>query len=202
MGSLIEIEAVATLVEGQAGKLVTTGLVDEEELGGQGRIVKRKSMARGSVENVATILKRFFSLNPEDYDIHVNFPGGLALDGPSAGIAIVTAIYSAITQQLVDNKVAMTGEVSILGDIRPVGGIVPKVEAAAQAGVERVIIPRENWQEVFRDRTDIRVLPVDRIEEAVKLAVVCEEPILGLLDFPNVVTSPSSPSVTRFQVGC
>lgn len=202
MGSLIEIEAVATLVEGKAGKLVTTGLVDEEELGGQGRIVKRKSMARGSVENVATILKRFFSLNPEDYDIHVNFPGGLALDGPSAGIAIVTAIYSAITQQLVDNKVAMTGEVSILGDIRPVGGIVPKVEAAAQAGVERVIIPRENWQEVFRDRTDIRVLPVDRIEEAVKLAVVCEEPILGLLDFPNVVTSPSSPSVTRFQVGC
>ena len=202
MGSLIEIEAVATLVERQAGKLVTTGLVDEEELGGQGRIVKRKSMARGSVENVATILKRFFSLNPEDYDIHVNFPGGLALDGPSAGIAIVTAIYSAITQQLVDNKVAMTGEVSILGDIRPVGGIVPKVEAAAQAGVERVIIPRENWQEVFRDRTDIRVLPVDRIEEAVKLAVVCEEPILGLLDFPNVVTSPSSPSVTRFQVGC
>lgn len=121
-------------MEGQAGKLVTTGLVDEEELGGQGRIVKRKSMARGSVENVATILKRFFSLNPEDYDIHVNFPGGLALDGPSAGIAIVTAIYSAITQQLVDNKVAMTGEVSILGDIRPVGGIVPKVEAAAQAG--------------------------------------------------------------------
>jgi len=202
MGCLIEIEAVATLVEGKAGKLVTTGLVDEEELGGQGRIVKRKSMARGSVENVATILKRFFSLNPEDYDIHVNFPGGLALDGPSAGIAIVTAIYSAITQQLVDNKVAMTGEVSILGDIRPVGGIVPKVEAAAQAGVERVIIPRENWQEVFRDRTDIRVLPVDRIEEAVKLAVVCEEPILGLLDFPNVVTSPSSPSVTRFQVGC
>ena len=202
MGSLIEIEAVATLVEGKAGKLVTTGLVDEEELGGQGRIVKRKSMARGSVENVATILKRFFSLNPEDYDIHVNFPGGLALDGPSAGIAIVTAIYSAITQQLVDKTVAMTGEVSILGDIRPVGGIVPKVEAAAQAGVERVIIPRENWQEVFRDRTDIRVLPVDRIEEAVKLAVVCEEPILGLLDFPNVVTSPSSPSVTRFQVGC
>jgi Lon-like ATP-dependent protease len=202
MGSLIEIEAVAIPVQGSTGKLVTTGLVDEEELGGQGRIVKRKSMARGSVENVVTILKRFFSLHPENYDIHVNFPGGLALDGPSAGIAIVTAIYSAITGQLVDNKVAMTGEVSILGDVRPVGGIVPKVEAAAQAGVERVIIPRENWQETFGDRKDIRVLPVDRIEEAVKLAVVGEESIIGLLEFPNVVASPSPSSVSRFQVGC
>ena len=202
MGSLIEIEAVAIPVEGSAGKLVTTGLVDEEELGGQGRIVKRKSMARGSVENVVTILRRFFSLHPENYDIHLNFPGGLALDGPSAGIAIVIAIYSAITEKPVDNKLAMTGEVSLLGDVRPVGGIVPKVEAAAQAGAERVIIPKENWQEAFRDRNDIRVLPVERIEDAVKLAVVGEESILGLLEFTGVVASTSSPSVSRFQVGC
>ncbi len=202
MGSLIEIEAVAIPVEGSAGKLVTTGLVDEEELGGQGRIVKRKSMARGSVENVVTILRRFFSLHPENYDIHLNFPGGLALDGPSAGIAIVIAIYSAITEKPVDNKLAMNGEVSLLGDVRPVGGIVPKVEAAAQAGAERVIIPKENWQEAFRDRNDIRVLPVERIEDAVKLAVVGEESILGLLEFTGVVASTSSPSVSRFQVGC
>ena len=202
MGSLIEIEAVAIPVEGSAGKLVTTGLVDEEELGGQGRIVKRKSMARGSEENVLTIMRRFFSLHPENYDIHLTFPGGLALDGPSAGIAIVIAIYSAITEKPVDNKLAMTGEVSLLGDVRPVGGIVPKVEAAAQAGAERVIIPKENWQEAFRDRNDIRVLPVERIEDAVKLAVVGEESILGLLEFTGVVASTSSPSVSRFQVGC
>lgn len=202
MGSLIEIEAVAIPVQGSTGKLVTTGLVDEEELGGQGRIVKRKSMAKGSVENVMTILRRFFSLNPENYDIHLNFPGGLALDGPSAGIAIVIAIYSAITEQLIDNKLAMTGEVSILGDVRPVGGIVPKVEAAAQAGVERVVIPGENWQEAFRDRKDIRVLPVDRIEEAVRLAVVGEESIRGLLEFPGVMASPAPSSAGRFQVGC
>jgi Lon-like ATP-dependent protease len=147
-------------------------------------------------------LRRFFSLHPENYDIHLNFPGGLALDGPSAGIAIVIAIYSAITEKPVDNKLAMTGEVSLLGDVRPVGGIVPKVEAAAQAGAERVIIPKENWQEAFRDRNDIRVLPVERIEDAVKLAVVGEESILGLLEFTGVVASTSSPSVSRFQVGC
>lgn len=193
MGSLIEIEAVAIPVQGGTGKLVTTGLVDEEELGGQGRVVKRKSMARGSVENVITILKRFFSIHPENYDIHVNFPGGLALDGPSAGIAIVTAIYSAITEHVVDNRLAMTGEVSILGEVRPVGGIAPKVEAAVQSGVERVIIPKDNWQEAFMDRKDIKVLPVSRIEEAVKIAVLDRDPTLGFLEFPSAIASSSPP---------
>lgn len=202
MGSLIEIEAVAIPVQGGTGKLVTTGLVDEEELGGQGRIVKRKSMARGSVENVITILRRFFSVHPENYDIHVNFPGGLALDGPSAGIAIVMAIYSAITEQPVDNRLAMTGEVSILGEVRPVGGIVPKVEAAVQAGVERVIIPKDNWQEAFVDREDIRVLPISRIEEAVKIAVIDRDPTLGFLEFPTAIASPSSPSISIRKIGC
>ncbi len=201
MGSLIEIEVVAIPVQGSSGKLVTTGLVDEEELGGHGRVVKRKSMARGSVENVITILRKFLSLRPENYDIHVNFPGGLALDGPSAGIAIVTAIYSAITEQPIDNKLAMTGEVSILGEVRPVGGIVPKVEAAVHAGVERVIIPRENWQEAFVDRKDIIVMPIDRIEEAIRLAVIDQDLTAGLLGFPTTIAGSSSP-IGRRQIGC
>lgn len=202
IGSLIEIEAVALPVQEGTGKLVTTGLVDEEELGGHGRIVKRKSMARGSVENVITILRRFFSVYPENYDIHVNFPGGVALDGPSAGIGIVTAIYSAITELPVDNMLAMTGEVSILGEIRSVGGIVPKVEAAAQAGAKRVIIPKENWQEAFMDRNDIRILPVGRIEEAVKIAVSNQDSTLGLLEFPAAIANPSPSSVNRYRIGC
>ncbi|MEW6227597.1 MAG: ATP-dependent protease LonB [Bacillota bacterium] len=171
-GMLVEIEATAIPVERGAGKVVTTGLVEEEEMGDTGRVIRRKSTARGSVENVITVLRRFLSVRPEDYDIHVNFPGGIPLDGPSAGTAIVTAIYSAITQTLVDNKVAMTGEVSIRGHVKPVGGIVAKVEAAVHAGAERVIIPRDNWQEVFGERKDIVVLPVDKIEEAVQTAVL------------------------------
>lgn len=202
IGSLVEIEAVAIPVQGGMGKLVTTGLVDEEELGGQGRIVRRKSMARGSVENVITILKRFFSLHTDNYDIHLNFPGGLALDGPSAGIAIVTAIYSAITEQPVDNRLAMTGEVSILGEVRPVGGIVPKVEAAAHSGIERVIVPKENWQEVFQDRKDIIVLPVARIEEAVRIAVGDGDSSVGLLEFPAIVTSSSPSAISMQHIRC
>ena len=123
------------------------------------------------------------------------------MDGPSAGIAIVTAIYSAITEQPIDNKLAMTGEVSILGEVRPVGGIVPKVEAAVHAGVERVIIPKENWQEVFADRKDITVLPVDRIEEAVKVAVMEQDPTAGLFEFPTTLAGSAS-SMSRCQIGC
>ncbi len=73
-------------------------------------------------------------MRPDDFDIHVNFPGGVPIDGPSAGVTMVTAIYSAITEQPVDNELAMTGEVSIRGLVKPVGGIVAKLEAARLAG--------------------------------------------------------------------
>ncbi len=172
IGMLVEIEATCIPVEKGMGKVVTTGLVEEEEMGDTTRILRRKSTARGSVENVITVLRKFLGVRPEDHDIHVNFPGGIPLDGPSAGVAIVTAIYSAITQTPVDNRTAMTGEVSIRGQVKPVGGIVAKVEAAVQAGAHRVIIPRENWQEVFGERKDVVVLPVDRIEEAVSAAIL------------------------------
>jgi Lon-like ATP-dependent protease len=178
-GMLVEIEATAVPVERGTGKVVTTGLIDEEEMGETGRIMRRKSMARGSVENVITALRKFLSVRPEDYDIHVNFPGGIPLDGPSAGVAIVTAIYSAITGVPVDNKVAMTGELSIRGYVKPVGGIVAKVEAAALAGASKVIIPRENWQESFAERKDIFITPVERVEEVVQAALVAPGALMG-----------------------
>ena len=126
-----------------------TGVVDEEEIGG-GRTLRRKSMARGSVENVLTVLKRF-GYKPNDYDLHINFPGGVPIDGPSAGISMATAIASAIHKIPVDNKIAMTGEMSIHGKVKPVGGVVAKVEAAFQAGATRLLFRSENWQDIFAD---------------------------------------------------
>ena len=130
MGTLIEVEAAAIPVEPGTGRIVVTGIMEEEEMGGYGRTMRRKSMAKSSMENVITVLRQNFHLRPQDYDIHVNFPGSIPVDGPSAGIAVVTAIYSAITGRKVNNAVAMTGEVSIRGLVKPVGGIVPKLEAA------------------------------------------------------------------------
>lgn len=175
MGMLMELEATVIPVAKGQGKVVVTGVVEEEEMGsGDGRRIRRKSMARESVENVLTILRRNLDVDPRDYDIHVNFPGGVPVDGPSAGVTIATAIYSAIKELPVDNKVAMTGEVSIRGEVKPVGGIVAKVEAARQAGVKKVFIPKDNWQDLFTRMTDIKVVPVERLEEVIKGALPAE----------------------------
>lgn len=175
MGTLIEVEAAAIPVEPGNGQIVVTGIMEEEEMGGYGRTMRRKSMAKSSMENVITVLRRNFHLRPQDYDIHVNFPGSIPVDGPSAGAAIVTAIYSAITGRKVSNVVAMTGEVSIRGLVKPVGGIVPKLEAARLAGVKRAIIPKENWQASFANMEGMVVHGVECLEEVIALALLDDE---------------------------
>ncbi len=183
LGTLLELEVGALPAAGGKGQLIITGVVEEEELGGHGRIIRRKSMARGSVENVLTVLRRNTDVDPRDYDIHINFPGGVPIDGPSAGVAVATAVYSAIKGIPVDNLVAMTGEVSIRGLVMPVGGVVAKVEAARQAGAKRVLVPKENCQKIFRNMEDIEVVAVERLEEVLELALV---------DCPRLDRAPGS----------
>ncbi len=170
LGTLLEIEVTAMPAEPGQGKVNLTGIVDEEEMGGGARTIRRKSMAKSSVENVMTVLRRM-GLRPQDYDLHINFPGGVPIDGPSAGIALATAIASAITNRPIDNELAMTGEVSIHGKVKPVGGIVAKVEAALQAGARKVIIPKDNWQELFGEYESLQIHPVETIEEVLGMAL-------------------------------
>jgi Lon-like ATP-dependent protease len=174
LGTLLEIEVTAFPVAPGTGRITVTGVIDEEELGNPGHVVRRKSMARGSVENVLTVLRHYLNFNPADYDIHVNFPGGIPIDGPSAGVSMATAIYSALTGIPIDNTVALTGEISIRGFVRPVGGISAKIEAARQAGARKVIIPAENWQELFANYTDITVVPVKTLDEVLNEALVLQ----------------------------
>lgn len=171
MGLLIEIEAAAMETGKGQGVVSVTGIVEEEELGGGFHKVKRKGAARGSVDNVMTVIRKYLGIDPRDYDLHLNFPGGIPIDGPSAGISIAVSVYSAIMNTPVKNEVAMTGELSVRGFVKPVGGIVPKIEAARRAGAKTVIIPKENWQDMFKNM-DIRVLPVDRIEDVIKYTLV------------------------------
>ncbi|BFH12361.1 ATP-dependent protease LonB [Paenibacillus melissococcoides] len=166
MGALLEIEVNAVRVKNGTGTYTITGVVDEEELGGGSRTLRRKSMAKGSVENVLTVL-RSLGYEPSNYDLHINFPGGSPVDGPSAGVAMVIAIASAMNQWPVDNKLAMTGEISIHGRVKPVGGVLAKVEAAFQAGATRVLIPKENWLEIFADlEGGLQVIPIEHVDEA------------------------------------
>ncbi len=174
MGTLMEIEATVVEVEKGKGNMVVTGVVDEEEIGSGSRVMKRKSTARGSVENVLTALRYCFDLQPQNYDIHVNLPGGVPVDGPSAGVAIAVAVYSAIKNLPVDNKTAMTGELSIRGTVKPVGGVVAKIEAAREAGAKKVLIPRENYQAMFKETTDIEVIGVSTLPEIINHSIVTD----------------------------
>ncbi|XID93590.1 ATP-dependent protease LonB [Paenibacillaceae bacterium WGS1546] len=164
MGALLEIEVTAIPAQPGKGQFNITGVVEEEELGGGQRTLRRKGMAKGSLDNVLTVL-RSHGFQPDNFDIHVNFPGGTPVDGPSAGVAMAVAIASALMNRPVDNKLAMTGEISIHGAVKPVGGVVAKVEAAFQSGAETVLIPRENWQAIFEGLEGVKVIPTDRMEE-------------------------------------
>lgn len=178
LGSLLEIEVTASKIgRGEKGSVNITGVVEEETLGeGRGgRSLKRKSLAKASVENVLTVLKKT-DVNPYHYDLHVNFPGGMPVDGPSAGVALATAIYSAIKGVPVDNETALTGEISIRGNVKPVGGVVAKVNAAMQAGARKVLIPQDNWQSIFKD-IGIEVVPVTRIEQVLEHMLLPQEKV-------------------------
>ena len=168
LGALINIEVSAIKVSGKSGSIKVTGIVEEEELYGKGQKLKKVSSAKSSVENALTVLKKHFNIDCRDYDLHMNFLGGMPIDGPSAGVAIVTVLYSAIKDIPIRNDIAMTGEISIKGKIKPVGGIAAKLEAARIAGVKKVLIPRDNWQEMFNDM-NIDVIPVDNILNAIDL---------------------------------
>ncbi|HEY8498926.1 MAG TPA: ATP-dependent protease LonB [Limnochordales bacterium] len=177
-GMVVEIEATASrsAVPG-GGRLTVTGVTDEEELGGPGHTLRRKSLARSSVEVLQTVLEHQFGVAVRDHDVHINFPGGAPVDGPSAGAAMAVAAFSAVTGRPVRPGVAVTGELSVRGFIRPVGGIVPKVEAARQNGIRTVFIPRENHLEILRSLAGVQVVAVTHLGEIIEQAV--EPPAAG-----------------------
>ncbi|KIN27889.1 ATP-dependent protease LonB [Bacillus subtilis] len=162
-GSLLEIEVSVTAAQDK-GSINITGIAEEESIGSQSKSIRRKSMAKGSVENVLTVL-RTMGMKPSDYDIHINFPGGIPIDGPSAGIAMAAGIFSAIHKIPIDNTVAMTGEISLNGLVKPIGGVIPKIKAAKQSGAKKVIIPYENQQAILKQIEGIEIIAVNTFQE-------------------------------------
>ncbi len=190
LGTLVEVEVAAAPARARPGELLVTGMIEEEEMGQPGRTVRRKSTARGAVDAVKTVLQTRFNIDLRRYHVHINFSGGVPIDGPSAGAAVACAVYSAITGVAVKNTVAITGELSVRGLVRPVGGLAAKIDAARRAGAREVVIPHENWQSLFGARTDISVVPVRTIEEVLSRALVVPAPRARLGEPAGVLPEP------------
>jgi len=171
IGMLMPLEVSCKKVNERRGELKITGIVEEEEITNNNKKIKMKSTAYSSVQNVLTALDNLFDLCTDKYDIHVNIPGGMPVDGPSAGISIATAIYSAITKQKVNRFVAMTGEISILGSVKAIGGVKAKISAAYKGGAHVVIIPEENYDEVLNEICEIDIISVRNLRDVIKVAI-------------------------------
>ena len=169
-GALLEIEVnICKALE--KGSINITGIAEEESIGNQSKSIRRKSMAKGSVENVLTVLRNL-GIRTNEYDIHINFPGGAPIDGPSAGIAMATAIFSAIHQIPIDHLTAMTGEIGLQGQVKPIGGVIPKIKAAKQAGATTVIIPYDNQQSILKEIEGVTIVPVKHFQEVLDQCLV------------------------------
>ena len=153
LGSIIEIEAVA-FPAAEKGK----GTVRFNETAG--------SMAKDSVFNAASVMRQLTGRDIHDYDIHVNVIGGGNIDGPSAGTAILAAIVSAVTGAAIRQDVAVTGEISLQGEIKPVGGVFEKAYGARQAGISTLIIPWENKKDIPEEHLGLEIHRLKKAEEA------------------------------------
>jgi ATP-dependent Lon protease len=111
-----------------------------------------------------------------EHDIHIHVPAGaVPKDGPSAGVAMATALASLVTGQPVSSDVAMTGEITLTGQVLPVGGLKEKALAAQRAGIKRVIVPDRNEGEILEipehERAELEFIYVDRIKKALETAI-------------------------------
>ncbi|UOF91723.1 Lon family ATP-dependent protease [Fodinisporobacter ferrooxydans] len=155
LGSVIEIEAVVYKAK-DAGK----GRIRFNDTAG--------SMAKDSVFNAVSVIRSITGIDLSDYDVHVNVIGGGKIDGPSAGVAIFLAIYSALMQKPIPQHIAVTGEVSIQGFVKPVGGVVEKIFGARQAEITQVIVPFDNAADIPAGLSDIDVTTAITVEDVLQ----------------------------------
>ena len=148
----------------EEGRVIATGLL--------------KEIALEAVQNVSAFIKKFSGEDITNKDVHIQFIGTYeGVEGDSASISIATAVISALEDVPVDQSVAMTGSLSVRGEVLPVGGVTPKVEAAAKAGITRILIPKDNEGDVMLEKQykdTVQIIPVSSIGE------VLENSLLGL----------------------
>jgi ATP-dependent Lon protease len=157
LGSTIEIEAAVF-----PAKKKGSGIVRFNDTAG--------SMAKDSVFNAASVIRNLTDKDIKDYDIHVNVIGGGKIDGPSAGAAITICIISSLLKKPIRQDIAVTGEISLQGKVKPVGGIFEKIYGARRMSIKLVLIPKGNEKEIPLNTKDIEVKTIESIEELMDIA--------------------------------
>ncbi len=173
---------------------------------------KLGEIAREAVQNVSALIKKYTGEDISRYDIHIQFVGTSdGVEGDSASVSIATAVISALEGVPVDQSVAMTGSLSVRGQVLPVGGVTAKVEAAADSGIKRVLVPEDNLDDLVlesRYRGTIEVIPVRTLRDVLKYALVGQgsqkESLLERLSAmvratsrtPEEVPAPGAPAPT------
>ena len=161
-GIVLPIMAEVTPAQSkEEGKIIATGKLQE--------------IAREAVTNVSVLIKKFLGEDITNKDVHIQFIGTYeGVEGDSASISIATAVISALEGVPVKQTVAMTGSLSVRGDVMPVGGVTQKIEAAALAGIKTVLIPKSNMGDVLIDdaiKGMIEIIPVSNISEVFEYAM-------------------------------
>ena len=170
-GVVLPVEAMVTPSQGRSGQVIATGGLSD--------------LAKESVTNISAVVKKLTGKDIKDYDLHVQFPGTHNVDGDSASITMATAIISAFEGIPIDQNLAMTGSLSVRGEVLPIGGVSAKIEAAVKSGIERVIIPRMNLQDVLIDEkyeSMVEIISVDSLDEVLEHALVGEQEKVSLVE--------------------
>ena len=167
-GEILKIETVNMPGKGRMQITGKLGDVMQESVKAAKSFVRSKSLEYGIIPPIF-----------EKKDFHIHVPeGATPKDGPSAGIAMVTSIVSSITNIPVNREIAMTGEVTITGQVLQIGGLKEKLLAAHRAGVKKVLIPKENEKDLVdipkKVREDIKIIPVETADEVLKIALTKE----------------------------
>ncbi len=170
-GVVLPVEAMVTPAHGRSGKVIATGGLSD--------------LAQESVINISAVVKKLTGKDIQDYDLHVQFPGTHNVDGDSASITMATAIISAFEGIPIEQNLAMTGSLTVRGEVLPIGGVSAKIEAAVRSGIEKVIIPRSNLQDVLIDEkyeAKVEILPVDSLDEVLQHALVGAEDKISIVE--------------------
>ncbi len=184
-GIMLPVEALVTPSLGGGGKIHATGGLSD--------------LAKESVTNVSAVIKKLTGKDISDYDIHIQFVDTHGVDGDSASITIATAIISALENIPIRQDLAMTGSLSVRGEVLPIGGVTAKIEAAARSGIKTIVIPRANMQDVLLDEKFekmVEVVPVDTLDEVMEYALIMHEQKESLVERLGAVIDRLTPAAS------